>query len=63
MGHIFTIDAHKPFPSPRIREILDRIQPDYLVWEQISASREEHSRSLAQQMAVLRSARCLQETN
>lgn len=53
MGHIFEIDTHQPFRSPRIREILERIQPDYLVWEQISATRTDHARTLAQQQAVL----------
>lgn len=56
MGHIFQIDTHKPFLSPRIREIIDRIQPDYLVWEQISSSRAAHSDQLAQQQAVLKEA-------
>lgn len=53
MGHIFAIDTHQPFRSPRIREILDRVRPDYLVWEQISASRTDHARTLAQQQSVL----------
>lgn len=53
MGHIFEIDTHQPFRSPRIREILERIQPDYLVWEQISATCTDHARTLAQQQAVL----------
>lgn len=53
MGHIFEIDTHQPFRSPRIREILDRIHPDYLVWEQISATRADHARTLSQQQSVL----------
>ena len=53
MGHIFEIDTHQPFRSPRIREILERVCPDYLVWEQISATRADHARTLAQQQAVL----------
>ena len=56
LGHIFRIDTHKPFRSPRIREILDRVQPDYLVWEQISADRTQHGQQLAQQLEVLREA-------
>jgi len=56
LGHIFQIDTHKPFRSPRIREILDRIRPDYLVWEQISADRQQHGSQLAQQLAVLKDA-------
>lgn len=53
MGHIFQIDTHQPFPSPRIGEIIRRIGPDYLVWEQISADRPSHSRQLNRQRAVL----------
>ena len=56
LGHIFRIDTHKPFRSPRIAEILNRVQPDYVVWEQISADRTEHSRQLAQQLHVLQQA-------
>ena len=56
LGHIFRIDTHKPFLTPRIGEILRRIQPDYVVWEQISAGRQEHGDQLAQQLAVLKAA-------
>jgi len=56
LGHIFQIDTHKPFRSPRIREILDRVQPEYVVWEQISADRVQHGAQLAQQLAVLEEA-------
>ena len=56
LGHIFRIDTHKPFRSPRIREILDRVQPEYLVWEQISADRAQHGAQLTQQLAVLEEA-------
>ena len=56
LGHIFQIDTHKPFRSPRIREILQRIQPEYVVWEQISNDRGQHGEQLAEQMAVLQRA-------
>lgn len=56
LGHIFQLDTHKPFQSPRIRAILDRVQPEYLVWEQISADRAQHAEQLARQQAVLRQA-------
>ena len=54
MGRIFQIDTHKPFQSPRVWELLDRMTGlEYLVLEQISSSREEHDRQLRQQMVVL----------
>lgn len=54
MGHIFRIDTHKPFQSPRVWELLDRLTGlEYLVLEQISSGREEHDRQLREQMAVL----------
>lgn len=53
MGHIFTIDTHRPFTSPRIREVLDRLPLAYLVLEQITADRAEHEQLLAQQTEVL----------
>ncbi len=31
--HIKSIDNHKPFDHPRIMEIIERIKPDYLVYE------------------------------
>lgn len=54
MGHIFRIDTHKPFQSPRVWELLDRLPGlEYLVLEQISSGREEHDRQLREQMEVL----------
>ena len=54
MGRIFRIDTHKPFQSPRVWELLDRMKGlEYLVLEQISSDRENHDRQLAEQMAVL----------
>jgi len=53
MEHIFNIDTHRPFTSPRIREVLDRLPLEYLVLEQISADRTEHEAHLAQQVVVL----------
>jgi len=54
MGHIFTIDTHRPFASPRIREVLRRLPLEYLVLEEISADRAEHEALLTEQTAVLR---------
>ena len=56
LGNIFQIDAHRPFLSPRIGEILRRIRPDYLTLELISRDREEHGGSLLRQRQVLTEA-------
>lgn len=54
LHHIFNIDTHKPFESPRIWEVLHRLPLEYLVLEEISADREEHAHQLSQQMSVLK---------
>lgn len=54
MGHIFEIDTHKPFTTHRVRELVERIQPEYLVLELITGSREEHAGLLAHQLHYLR---------
>jgi sugar phosphate isomerase/epimerase len=51
--HVYKIDNHKPFLSKRIGTILNRINPDYLVLEFISDSREELSRFIAAQREFL----------
>jgi sugar phosphate isomerase/epimerase len=51
--HVYEIDNHKPFLSKRLGTILNRINPDYLVLEFISSSREEHSRFITEQMEFL----------
>jgi len=54
MGHIFNIDTHKPFRSPRIKELLNRLTGlEFLCLEQISGSREEHAGNLAEQVKYL----------
>lgn len=55
MGHIFTIDTHRPFQSKRIWELLDRMPIlEFLCLEQISGTREEHAGYLAEQMRYLK---------
>lgn len=51
--HIYRIDRHQPFLHPRISDLIHRINPLYLVLEQISRTREEHAEGLRQQMAYL----------
>ena len=49
MNHVLTLDTHKPFVSDRITELVSHINPDYLVYEFISSTREEHETYLKQQ--------------
>jgi hypothetical protein len=52
--HIFKIDTHQPFVSERVNELIDRIQPEYLIIEQLSSDRFEHARNLKEQLRYLR---------
>lgn len=54
MGHIFEVDTHKPFATKRIQELIARIEPEYLVLELITGSRQEHEQLLSQQLTYLR---------
>jgi hypothetical protein len=51
--HVFEIDNHKPFLSKRIGSVLERINPEYLILEFISETREELSRFITEQQAYL----------
>lgn len=53
MGHIFEIDTHRPFATGRINELIRRIDPEFLVLELISGSRQEHEKLLAEQLEYL----------
>lgn len=46
--HIFSIDRHEPFTHSEIREVVRRIDPDYVTLEYITRSREELERYLKQ---------------
>lgn len=48
--HIFRIDTHQPFESARVGELLERICPEFLVYEYISKNREEHAAMLARSL-------------
>ena len=52
--HIYKIDTHQPFASERVNELIERIQPEYLVLEQMSADRFEHVRKLKEQLRFLK---------
>ncbi|MEE0775559.1 MAG: TIM barrel protein [Bacillota bacterium] len=47
MEHVAKIDQHMPFTTPIANRLIQRIQPDYLNLEYISANREEHAKKLA----------------
>jgi endogenous inhibitor of DNA gyrase (YacG/DUF329 family) len=51
--HLFNIDNHRPFCSERINEIIERVAPEYLVFEQMSSDRDDHKRNLRTQMKYL----------
>ena len=51
--HVFKIDTHQPFASERVNGLIERIQPDYLVIEQLSNDRDEHERNLKEQLRYL----------
>jgi hypothetical protein len=52
--HIYRIDSHKPFLHPGVTGLIQRINPEYLVLEQISSTREENEEGLRLQMEYLR---------
>ena len=52
--HIFAIDKHQPFTAPGVRELVERIQPEYVTLEYITESREQLAEYLSQGMAALK---------
>ncbi len=53
LRHVFAIDRHLPFTCPEVAKVVKRIEPDYLVNEFITESREELARALCIQMTAL----------
>ncbi|MFV0528834.1 MAG: TIM barrel protein [Lachnospiraceae bacterium] len=51
-SYIFQVDTHKPFTAPGVKELVERIAPDYLTYELISSSRKEHEALLKAQSEV-----------
>lgn len=51
--HVFQIDSHLPFTTPRVKEIVDRIKPEYLTFEFITGSRKEQRQKLLTQKRAL----------
>ena len=55
--HIGRIDPHQPFCDPAIREVLERIRPEFLVHELVHSDPGQARRALAAQLRPLRSRR------
>ncbi len=51
--HAFAVDKHLPFSAPGIRELLERIDPDYCTFEFITKDRQQHSAFLCAQWKAL----------
>lgn len=51
--HAFAVDKHLPFTGAGIRELIDRIGPEYLTFEFITESREQHEAYLKAQRQAL----------
>lgn len=55
--HVFRIDPHLPFTSPRAWELVEAVQPEYLTYEFISKSREELEEKIRRQNRTLSRSR------
>ncbi len=53
MIYLFSVDLHQPFTRPEVREIVDRINPEYLTFEFITDSKETLRRYLKTQRQTL----------
>ncbi len=53
MDHILKIDEHLPFATPKVQQIIDYLQPEYLVHEFMYSSLAEWSRKIVLQQSVL----------
>lgn len=51
--YVFKADLHRPFVCPGVKELIERISPDYLTYEFISNDLAEHSRMLRRQRSAL----------
>ena len=51
--HAFAVDKHLPFTGAGIKELIDRIAPEYLTFEFITESREQHEAYLKAQKRAL----------
>lgn len=51
--HAYAVDKHEPFTGEGIKELIKRIDPEYLTFEFITADHAQHCRYLKQQLKVL----------
>lgn len=51
--YIFQIDQHLPFTDKGVNDIIEKANPEYLVYEFITESRSMHERYLSQQVEAL----------
>lgn len=51
--YVFQVDVHRPFTCPGVRELIERIAPEYLTFEFISNDEKEHRRMLKAQKRAL----------
>lgn len=51
--YVFQLDRHRPFTCPGVRELIERIGPEYLTFEFISNDLQEHRRLLRAQLRAL----------
>ena len=51
--HVFDRDQHRPFTTPGVRELVQRIAPDYLTTEFITLSNDDRRAKNAEQLAAL----------
>lgn len=52
-NYIFQVDLHRPFTCAGVRELIERIAPEYLTYEFISNDRAAHMRMLRRQQKAL----------
>ena len=51
--HAFAVDKHEPFTGKGIKELIERITPEYLTFEFITADNAQHRMYLQQQLQAL----------
>ena len=51
--HAYKVDKHEPFTAEGIRELVERISPEYLTFEFITADHAQHQTYLQQQLKAL----------
>ena len=51
--HAYAVDKHEPFTGEGIKELIKRIDPEYLTFEFITADHAQHCRFLKQQLKAL----------